>query len=775
MKQHTLFLIVLMACMVFIARAQDKDNRFDIVIKNEVHINSSHLEFSPVFFEDGILFISSRDNVFKYVDRRLNKSTMGIFQARRDAEGILRKPEFFSNRINTKYHEGPMCFDVSGNDMYFTRNNYVGGKLRKSSEGIVNLKVLKASRSGDSWGDVRDLPINGDDFNTAHPSLTADGDRLYFASDRLGGYGGLDIYYVEKMGDDYGDPVNLGPEVNTAGDEIFPFIHSDGTLYFSSNGRDGLGGLDIFYTRQSGNGNWESAVNLGAPFNSEKDDFGLIVDLETKNGYFSSDRPGGEGLDDIYSFYVRKGLNQLLREREAALAKEPLAFRVFVADAVTGNEVAGAMVAIWDLEEMNLSDALTITDEQGNLIRIQTDDPETNELILRVDMADAENKGFTDRDGMFESAIASSPHVIAVNAAGYLPRHVVVEREGGLDEILILLEPIGDRIPFSGVVLDPRYNTPVAGAKVTITDDVTGETITLYTDRFGQYYYYLPKERDFTVTVEKDDMKSSRKVSTKGLADGAEIAIAMDIRDKSGRNIFADGSVIRLPNIYYNFNDASIRPDARSDLDALVTILKQFPDLRIELASHTDSRGSDAYNMRLSQRRADNAAKYLINKGIAQNRLKPVGYGERQLKNHCKDGVECSEAEHQLNRRTEFRVIGSPNVQIEYTDNQPQVIDKAPGAGTTPSAPRSSATTEEPAVGQRGAFAVIAGTFGNRGNADRRLTELRNLGYNQAALVAANKGLNAVQVAIFSEAAEAEALVNALRKDHRIDAYVKRQ
>lgn len=776
MNRHSLFLFLIIACMAINGQAQDKDSRFDIVIKNEVFINTEHLEFSPVFFEDGILFISSRENVFKYIDRRLKENTMGIFQVSRNADGVLTNPVFFSDRINTKYHEGPLCFDISGNDMFFTRNNYVGGKLRKSSTGKVNLKVLKASRSGDTWGDVRDLPFNSDEFNTAHPSLTANGDRLYFTSDRPDGYGGLDIYYVEKNGDDYGDPVNLGPEINTSGDEIFPFMHSDGTLYFSSNGRDGLGGLDIYYTRMLPDGKWEAAQNLGAPFNSDKDDFGLIVDLDTKNGYFSSDRPGGQGQDDIYSFYVSQGLNKLLRDRDDALARLPFDFRIFVADEVTGDEIAGAMVAIWDLEEMNLSDALTITDEDGNLIRIQYDDPETNEMILRVDMASAENKGFTDRDGMFETAIASTPHVVAVNATGYLPKHVVVEREPGLDEILVLLEPIGDRVPFSGVVLDPQYNTPVAGAKVTIRDEQTGETVTLYTDRYGQYNYYLPRDSDFTVTVEKDNMKATRKVTTKGVGPDAEIAMAIDIRDPSGgRNIFADGSVVRLPNIYYNFNDASIRPDAKPDLDALATIMKQFPDLRIELSSHTDSRGSDDYNMRLSQRRADNASRYLTSKGISRNRLKPVGYGERQLKNHCKDDVTCTEEEHQLNRRTEFKVLGTPSVQVEYVDNLPKTIDSAPGAVSGPSAPVRSTTPDEPATTQRGDFAVIAGTFKQSANADRRLAELKSLGYDQARIVSGSKGMSAVQVAAFNDSGEAASLVGTLKKDHRIDAYVKRQ
>ncbi|MEZ5030035.1 MAG: hypothetical protein R2787_01415 [Saprospiraceae bacterium] len=447
--------------------AQGTSDVFDVTVKNETNINTDELEFSPAFFEDGILFISSREDVFKFIDRRLRDNTMGIYQTRRNTDGQLQQAELFSNRLNTKYHEGPLCFDLSGNDLYFTRSNYLRGKVTKSADGWIKLKILRAKRDGDQWGDATDLPFNGNDFETCHPSLSADGDRLYFSSDRPGGLGGLDIYYVDKMGDDWGDPVNLGPEVNTEGDEVFPFIHADGHLFFSTESREGLGGLDIYYTLQKEDGTWRTASNLKAPFNSEADDFGLILDLETKNGYFSSDRPGGEGKDDIYSFYASQGLSKLLADREMATDSRPRPFSVFVADNATGTELQGVDIAFLDLEDMNLSNILTITDEQGNLIRIQAPDPNSNELILKVEMADSEIKGKTNAEGEFATSASPSNYVIAVNAEGYFPKQVPVEKANWPTEIMVLLDPMGDVIPFQGVVLDPRYNTPIAGAKVT--------------------------------------------------------------------------------------------------------------------------------------------------------------------------------------------------------------------------------------------------------------------------------------------------------------------
>jgi outer membrane protein OmpA-like peptidoglycan-associated protein len=779
MKRYLYTLILTMTFACVMAQDQEPPTVFDVMVKNETRINTDQLEFSPTFFEDGILFISSRENIFKFVDRRMNKSTMGIFQASRDGEGQLGDPVFFSNRINTKYHEGPLCLDMTGSDMYFTRSNYVNGKLGKSQDGWVNLKVLKASRKGDGWDNIRDLPFNSNDFSTCHPSISPNGDRLYFASDRPGGFGGLDIYYVEKMGDDYGDPVNLGPEVNTDKDEIFPFIHADGTLFFCSNGREGLGGLDIYYTRQLPSASWREARNLGTPFNSSKDDFGFILDLETKNGYFSSNRPGGQGQDDIYSFYVPEGLNKLLADRDLADALKPMPFRVFVADNATGNELRGALVSFLDLEDLNLSNVLTITDENGNLIRIQSEDPESNELTLRVDMANMEIKGYTDREGMFETKLPASTYVVSVNAPNYFPRQVVIDKDPNLEEILILLDPLGDVVPFSGVVLDPRYNTPIAGAKVTVRDKESGEIITiLYTDRNGQFNSYLPRDRDYVIEIEKDNLKATREVSTRNLKEGAEIAMAFDITDPKGRNPFAAGNIIKLPNIYYNFNDASIRPDAKPDLDALATILKQFPNLQIELASHTDSRGSDAYNKNLSQRRAESAQRYLSNKGVARKRMKAVGYGEIQLKNHCSDGVECSEEEHQVNRRTEFRILGDPEVSVTYLDNAPSTVNGKVGVsspGVTPSDSPVRSAGPVPATEETGSFQVVAGTFKVAANAERRVDELKGFGFNEARIVQTPAGMSAVLVGQYDSRTDAQAMVTQLESGHKIGAYIKRQ
>ena len=753
-------------------QAQQVTEVFDVVIKNEDKINSEELEFSPAFYENGILFISTREDNFKFLDRRLRDHTMGIYLARRNSDGSLGKPELYANRLNTKYHEGPLTFDMSGNTMYFTRSNYVNGRVQKSEDGWVKLRILKATKEGDNWDQVQDLPFNGNEFETCHPSITPESNRLYFSSDRPGGQGGMDIYYVDKSGDDWGDPVNLGPAVNTEGDEIFPFIHADGTLFFSSDSRDGLGKLDIYFTRENAGGTWKEAKNLGEPFNSEADDFGMIVDLETKNGYFSSDRKNGQGKDDIYNFYASKGLNTLLANKDMIAASQPRGFRVYVADQETGAELEGARVVFLDMDELNLSNILTVRDDQGNLIRIQAPDPNSDELILKVEPADAEVSGLTDTEGLYAADISPSNYVVSVNAPGYFPKQVPVEKSAGLDEIMVLLSPMGDAVPFNGMVLDPRFNTPMGGAKVTIQEEGSSEQVVLYTDQNGQFEYYLPRDKDYTVTIEKDGQKATRQITTKDMGENEELAMAFDITDPNGRNPFAAGTVIQMPNIYYNFNDASIRPDAQTDLDALATILQQFPELRVELASHTDSRGGTRYNEKLSQRRAESAQAYLADKGIDAERTVPKGYGESQLKNNCSDGIPCSEYDHQVNRRTEFRILGEPMVEVDYLDNPPSQVDKAgKPAKTSKSSP---ATTSSSKSTTKGRFVVIAGTFKVPGNADKRLAQVKAAGFDRAELFATGNGMTAVRAGVYEDRKVAAAKVAELEGTHKINAYFRR-
>ncbi|AUC80837.1 OmpA family protein [Lacinutrix sp. Bg11-31] len=266
--------------------------------------NSRFSDFGTSFYKDGIVFASSRGEgkLYKWNEQPF----LDLFFAK---EG--ETPKRFSKVLNTKYHESSTSFTDDGKTIYFTRNNYHNGKKRKSSDKVVGLKIYKATLNDDGeWSNLISMPFNNDEYNVAHPALSLDNTKLYFASDMPGTRGQSDIFVVDILEDgNYGEPTNLGDVVNTEGRENFPYVSNNGTLYFSSNGHQGLGGLDIFYA--SLDGNIEKIENLGKPINSPRDDFEFIIDEFTNTGYLTSNRYNGKGDDDIYRFQ-REICNQLV-------------------------------------------------------------------------------------------------------------------------------------------------------------------------------------------------------------------------------------------------------------------------------------------------------------------------------------------------------------------------------------------------------------------------------------------------------------------------------
>ncbi len=272
----------------------------------EVSTNSPAADFSPSYFQDGIIFASARPRpaLIKQKFKWDNTPYLDLYYTE-VVEGSYSAPQGLSNQVNSKYHEGPVTFFADGKKMIFTRNNYYQSKTGRSEEGIVKLKLYQAEVSEEEgWYNIQELPFNSDQYSVGHPTLSRDGQRLYFISDMPGGFGGTDIY-VSTFDSTWSAPVNLGNAVNSEGDEMFPYLYDDKLLYFASNGYGGLGGLDIYKT-------WlvedeaPGVVNLGYPINTTRDDFGLILDEQGKSGYFSSNRIGGAGNDDIYTMILNR-------------------------------------------------------------------------------------------------------------------------------------------------------------------------------------------------------------------------------------------------------------------------------------------------------------------------------------------------------------------------------------------------------------------------------------------------------------------------------------
>lgn len=501
-------------------------------IKN-LSINTPSADFGAMFYKDGIVFASENNGTGSQKYTRRNAPFLDLFYSslnKKDDPSTVSPAEKLKGEVNTKHHESTVSFTSDGKTMYFTTN------YAKGSKGVNRLRIMTSSLTGDKWSKPQPLPFNNSAYSVGHPAITPDGKRLFFVSDMPGGFGGTDIFVVNKTGSGWSTPENLGPVINTMGNEMFPFMVQDGTLYFSSDDLPGMGGLDIFSARQS-NGIWQEPENLRSPINSHGDDFGFIINAQNK-GYFSSNRPGGKGGDDIFCF-VRSG------ETTKPTPQEPLSVQGVVYDKGTGKPLAGATV--------------TLINNRIGKSEVQT----------------------TDASG--------------------------------------------------------RYSMPVEQ---------------------GDYTLYVAKKDYFTET---------RNFSTQGKSGVIEENVNLDVAlskieqvtiTSGAANSRPDLPLPTINHIYYDLDQSLIRSDAQVELDKIVDFMKKNPDIKIQLISHTDSRGKADYNQTLSEKRARAAEDYIVSKGVADSRIVAIGKGESQIMNECKDGVTCSEEKHQQNRRTEFIVTG---------------------------------------------------------------------------------------------------------------------
>lgn len=437
----------------------------------------------------------------------------------------LLDKEILAKPINTKLHEATLTMTKDGKTMYFTRDNYDGRRVRRSNESAVLLKIYKATLEGDKWTNITELPFNSDDYSVGHPALSKDEKTLYFVSDMPGGYGHTDIYKI-AINDDgtYGDPENLGSKINTIGREMFPFVGAKNILYFSSDGHMGMGALDIFEVSMSKDG-FGKVKNLKAPFNSNLDDFGFVMNSEIRKGFFSSNREGGKGDDDIYSFSVYECLQTI-----------------------------------------------------------------------------------------------------------------------------------------EGTIADQNTGKPIPGITIKLVDKTGMVLASMITDESGVYRFEeVPCDTELSLFAEGEDYESTKTDVTTSDKVGGDTKTNMDMNP-----LIVENQIVINP-IYFDFDKWNIREDAEYELEKIVSVMQNHPKMVIKLESHTDSRGTKAYNRLLSDRRAKSTRDYILSRGIAPERIESaIGYGEDQLLNHCNDANQkkCTEEEHQLNRRSYFYILsGKDNVK----------------------------------------------------------------------------------------------------------------
>ncbi len=744
-----------------------------VVVSNERGINSEELEFSPVFYKDGIVFISTRHEslIFNVKDKNIGlKNIMSIYRSQRNDEGFLDYPQPLADELIFRLHEGPVTFDRTASAIFFTRNE----SQEQASDGYKKLQIYAAAKNGEVWENVQKLSFNNVNYNYCHPTISPDEDVLFISSDVPGGYGGMDLYAVYRVGDKWSQMINLGEKVNSSGNEVFPYIAADGALYFASDGHGGLGNLDLFYTTQKKQDEeWRSPTNLGLPFNSPADDFGLIIDRDNKNGYFSSDRQGGFGGDDIYKFYIEGETNMPIAGTEKSLD----GLVVFDED---GTPLVGAEVSAINFKEISLSasDDQIVTLNPGN---------EADNFILDVNASGMGAVAETKEDGKSNLKLGRGNYVVKVSKKEYIPKYVVITPDTDLDNLNITLQKAINCVALSGNVLRENTNNPVSGAAIKIVDVDTKEAVTVYADATGFYEYCIECNRTYTVYAEKDNVSSSPGIiNTKGVPCNQENG-AIELPLYLGGSPFYAGMTIRLPSIYFNFDDASLRPDAYQELDEVVALLKQYKGMKLELASHTDSRGSTYYNQDLSFRRSQSVFRYITSKGVPASMLEPIGYGESQIRNRCTNGVACSELEHQYNRRMEVKILemGGPSKEEEFFAASTSLEDRINadadkgGQGLVTTKPQED--TAEGIANEKvlkdefykeGSYAVIAGTFANHGNAVKRVSLLMEKGYMESNIVRQERnGLYAVFVQTYNTKNGAFSLVKKL-DNQQIHAYV---
>ena len=510
-------------------------NKFDI--KNEA-INTPNSDFGPAFYRDQLVF-SSPSTSHGLFSRKYNwnkQHYLDLFAASIANNELDTIKHPFSKELNSKLHEANVTFTNDGNRIYFTRNTSDAGKRTKDDNKVTHLSIFSADLKDGKWTNITSLPFNGVDFSTMHPALNKENNRLYFSSDRPGTMGSFDLFYVTiDANGNFGEPVNLGSEINTKNREQFPFVSSENKLFFASDGHPGFGLLDVFMS-QIKEDSYTKPLNLGLPINTNLDDFSFIYKEETKSGFFASNRVDGKGDDDIYSFL-----------QTAPLEDFQYYIQGIIVDEETNLPIDEATVFLFDEKENRINE-VTVNDS-----------------------------------GKFYFELPPGTYKISV------------------------------------------YHPDI-----------------------------IPAEKTFTV-LDNGTTKNEQNISVKRIP---KTFLEELIAEEGDPKVITDNGVLMfdLPEILFDFDKFNIRADAQVHLNQLVDKLNRYPLINIAIGSHTDNRGTDEYNRQLSHDRATATMKYLVEKGIDASRITAKGYGETQPKVDCIT-KECSDEEHQINRRSEFVII----------------------------------------------------------------------------------------------------------------------
>jgi outer membrane protein OmpA-like peptidoglycan-associated protein len=608
-KQLTLLFSFFLATIAF---SQGNNPYFDL-IPAKFNADDAEIGVYKNAGNNALILVSSKE---WGIVKRVNGNDQHFFNYF-TVDAKSNKVSKFQRKSNSKFNEGPLCFTPDGKRVFFTRNSKKKNSATQKRE--LMLFTAEVNAKG-KWSNITPSNINNKAYSVGHPTISKDGEYIVFASEAPGGQGGTDLYVAAlDANGSIGEPINLGPKVNTSGNEFFPWFSPEGQLFFSSNGLKGMGGYDLFVTELKNGKDVFSPMNLEAPINSLSDDIAIVYHEDIK-GYVSSNRE--KNNDNMYNF------TQL----------RPIVFKVIMTGTVT---------------DLNTNDTLreatlNIKNEKGDIV-----------ATLITDAKGGYNVNL-EPDQSYTVEVQKENHKneqFSLNTDFNTPK---VKQNVALEN--------RPNVTYNGIVTDTKTKNTLQGVKVTIKDLSSGKEILItnsdvtgsFTKAFQDLKYGATQK--FEIKLEKKDYATKlidfsytpMQTGTISINDLIDLSIG---KVEVGVDL---SKLMQLGDIYFDYGKFEIREDAALQLDKIVSIMNEYPSMIIELGSHTDCRGAKDANKKLSDNRANASADYIRTRITTPTRISGIGYGEAKLKVNCpcegKVVSPCPEEEHAKNRRTEFIV-----------------------------------------------------------------------------------------------------------------------
>ena len=794
--------MIMLAIISFGINAQDSPGVY--TVKN-AKINTQNSDFGTAFFgDDKVVFAAPKQGLTFNREEYHNQPFLDLYIGEVTEDGQIVKKQKLPGDINSKYHEGMVSFTKDMKTVYFSANNYVKKKKNKNKKrgtSYIQLFMASVSETGE-WTNSKLLPFNGENFSTGHPVLNRDDSKLYFVSDRPESIGKTDIFVVDIDEDgNFSPPRNLGAKINTPEREMFPFIGKDNVLYFSSDGYSGHGELDV-YASKIFDSTVSTPINLEEPVNSEHDDFAYIIDDHKHRGYFSSNREGGEGDDDIYTFvasppiyieclqeitgvvkdidtqklipdaliilYDAKG-----KELESFISSKDAASFSFEQSCNTSYTIKGYLEG-YLIGEMDITTVNDLNAEPIEIILNLISDPDKKEEVLsEADSAFKEDKPIPGSNEEESTVVSSDSETETghTNVEQNNSEVTTVTKNTSKTESATIVAAAA--VVSSGkesetadevIAVSAGDKQEKATSKTEMAPEVTAAAVIASEEESEMVDEVIAAnaEDNQDMTSVKEDVKKaeSQKViamdvsgTAKTLEDGTD-----DFQSKKPNDV-----PIHINTIYFDFDKFNIRFDARIELDKIAVVLKQNPQTKIKVNAHTDIRGKKGYNLKLSNNRAYHTVQYLLDKGIEVERISGEGYGETQVAEICTKEKPCTGLQHQLNRRSEFLIVDRFSDAVIA-----QSINKAASGNyaVNSKVPNSGAYLNYDFSDDREVYTVQLGAFKGdvQNNKFNKLTDLFNYRYDD--------GLNRYYAGIFESSSEARNHMKKMRKNGFEDAFV---